>query len=155
MNITKLLLVFILLLEILFFMGYVYSNKLFTFFSFSFVFDEEFVIMFAMFLVLVLCFIFFFENFKTMFGERISVLNKFFIDNFDQVLLNLNTLILVINKLLNYLKLNIIILKVLIENLIFIFIQFEKKYNNSSLNYLKCFFFKDTFLTNFFYFLNK
>ncbi len=155
MNITKLLLVFVLLLEILFFMGYVYSNKLFTFFSFSFVFDEEFVIMFAMFLVLVLCFIFFFENFKTMFGERISVLNKFFIDNFDQVLLNLNTLILVINKLLNYLKLNIIILKVLIENLIFIFIQFEKKYNNSSLNYLKCFFFKDTFLTNFFYFLNK
>ena len=123
MSITKLLLIFVLLLEILFFMGYVYSNKLFTFFSFSFIFDEEFVIMFAMFLVLVLCFIFFFENFKTIFSERISILNKFFIDNFDQVLLNLNNLILIVNKLLNYLKFNIIILKVLIENLIFIFIR--------------------------------
>ena len=155
MSITKLLLIFVLLLEMLFFMGYVYSNKLFTFFSFSFIFDEEFVIMFAMFLVLVLCFIFFFENFKTIFSERISTLNKFFIDNFDQVLLNLNNLILIVNKLLNYLKFNIMILKVLIENLIFIFIQFEKKYNNNSLNYLKCFFYKDNFLTNFFHFLNK
>lgn len=155
MNITKLLLIFVLLLEIIFFMGYVYSNKLFTFFSFSFIFDEEFVIMFAMFLVLVLCFIFFFENFKTMFNERIIILNKFFIDNFDQVISNLNNLILVINKLLNYLKFNIIILKVLIENLIFVFIQFEKKYNNNFVNYLKYFFYKDNFLTNFVYFINK
>ena len=64
MSITKLLLIFVLLLEILFFMGYVYSNKLFTFFSFSFIFDEEFVIMFAMFLVLVLCFFFFLKILK-------------------------------------------------------------------------------------------
>lgn len=155
MNIIKLLVIFVLLLEIVFFMGYVYSNKLFTFFSFSFIFDEEFVIMFAMFLVLVLCFIFFFENFKTMFNERIIILNKFFIDNFDQVIFNLNNLILIISKLLSFLKFNITILKVLIENLIFVFIQFEKKYNSNFLIYIKYFFYKDNFLANFFYFIKK
>jgi len=60
MNITKLSLMFVFLLQILFLMGFFYSNKFVTFFSFAYIFDEEFVIMFAMFLVLILCFVFFF-----------------------------------------------------------------------------------------------
>jgi hypothetical protein len=155
MNITKLFLIFALLLQILFFMGYVYSNKLLTFFSFSFIFDEEFVIMFAMFLVLFLCFFFFFESFKMLFDERITILNKFFLDNFEQVLLNLNNLIMILNKLLNYLQFNLMVLKILIENLIVVWIELEKKYNNNFLNYVKFFIYRDNFLINFLYFINK
>jgi hypothetical protein len=155
MNIIKIILSFFFLLQILFYIGYIYSHNNFLLFSFPFMFDEEFVIMFAMFIVLLLCFIYAFESFSMLFQERIINLNKFFVDNFDQVLVNVNNLIISANKLLTFLQFNLIVLKVINENLFLILSHFENKQNINFLTFLKFSLYKDKFLFDFLNFLRN
>ncbi len=149
MNIAKIILIFIFLLQILFYIGYVYSNNILILFSFPFIFDEEFVIMFAMFLVLFLSYLYAFENFSMLFDERVISLNKFFNDNFDQVLVSVNNLLNVFSKLLLFFQFNLVILKILTENLLILLTQIEKKQSISFVNFVKFSLYKDKFLLQF------
>src|SRR5688572_7601793 len=106
MNIIKIVLIFIFFLKFIFNSVYFYSNSISILFSFPFIFDEEFVIMFAMFLVLCLSYIYTFESFSMLFDERVISLNKFFNDNFDQVLVNVSSLLNVFSKLLLFFQFN-------------------------------------------------
>lgn len=152
MNITKLFLNFFFLLQILFFIGHFYSFNDFLLFSFPFMFDEEFVIMFAMFIVLYLFYIYTFENFSVLFEERIINLNKFFNDNFDQVLVNVNNSITLSVKLLLFLQFNSMILKILVENLFIILSHVEIRQKFNFFFSVKFFSYKDKFLCDFFNF---
>ncbi len=150
MNITKIFLLFLFLIQILFLIGYNYSIDSNVFFSFSSIFDEEFVIMFAMFLVISLLVFFSLQSFSNLFDERIEFLNKFFIDNFDQVLNNVNFLLNIFNKSYNILLMNLNFFNLLNNNIIILFNNFELKENLLIIIFSKLFFFKEKIISYFF-----
>ncbi len=152
MNITKIFLLFLFLIQILFLVGYNYSIDSNIFFSFSSIFDEEFVIMFAMFLVISLLIFFSLQSFSNLFDERIAFLTKFFIDNFDQVLNNINFLLNIFNKSYNILLVNFNFLNLLNDNIIILFNNFELKENVLAVVFSKLFFFKEKIVNDFFSF---
>ncbi len=154
MNITKIFLLFVFLIQILFLIGYNYSIDSNIFFSFASIFDEEFVIMFAMFLVISLLVFFSLQSFSNLFDERIEFLNKFFIDNFDQVLNNINFLLNIFNKSYNILLMNLNFFNVLNNNIIILFNNFELKENLLVIIFSKLFFFKEK-MVNYFFLLKK
>lgn len=155
MNISKIFFIFLFLIQTLFLIGYYYSNSLTLFFSFTSIFDEEFVIMFAMFLVLCLIVFYSLENFTKMFTERIENLNKFFAIAFDQVLVQLNNLLLIINKLYSASQFNIMIINILNENILLILSSLEYKHNNNFKIFFKIALFKEKFISNLFHFKLK
>lgn len=155
MNLNKILLIFLLLLQFLFFFGYFYSNQMMLVFSFSSIFDEEFVVMLAMFLVLCLLFIYALQNFQIMFNERIENLNKVFSDVFNQVLVQINNLLNIINKSVLVTQFNTMLIIVLNENIVTLLTQIEQKFFIIFKMFVKMGLLKEKILNEFVYFILK
>jgi hypothetical protein len=126
--------------------GYSYSKDLNSIFSVPFIFDEEFVIMFAMFLVIGILISYTLTSFSLFFSERIDQLNKFFIDIFDYLFNNLTNLLTIFNKLNLMFQFNTSVLKISIENILFILNELEF----SQYNFLKFFLEFSKFKVSFF-----
>lgn len=146
MNLSKFFLLFLFLIQILILIGYSYSKDLNSIFSVPFIFDEEFVIMFAMFLVIGILINYTLTSFSLFFNERIDQLNKFFIDIFDYLFNNLNNLLTIFNKLNLMFQFDASILKISIENILFILNELEF----SQYNFLKFFLEFSKFKVSFF-----
>jgi hypothetical protein len=155
MKLNNFFLIFLFLLQIIINTGYFYGIKLNILFSFSSIFDEEFVILFAMFLVLCLSYIYGLENFSVLFNERINYLKVFFLGNFDKLIFNINDILSILDKFNVILNYNGVFFGFLSESLLLLINHNNVKNFNILLNFYNISIYYDHFLTNYNFLIKK